>query len=117
MPEYRSLEVPDNPRLAQNIVHFARALRRAGLPVGPGRVIDAIRAVEAAGFTDRIDFFEMITCFAFRLQPKASLSAAGTVTRDRRKGQFIGQFACTDSVFQGLESQGVARAQGQAQHV
>ncbi|OWU84759.1 von Willebrand factor A [Oceanicola sp. 22II-s10i] len=45
------------PKLAENIAHFARALRRAGLPIGPGRVIDAIRAVEAAGFTRREDFF------------------------------------------------------------
>ncbi len=45
------LNLPDDPKLAHNITHFARALRKAGLPMGPGRVIDAIRAVEAAGFT------------------------------------------------------------------
>lgn len=44
-------------RLAENIVHFARALRRAGLPVGPASVIDAIRAVEVAGVTTRDDFY------------------------------------------------------------
>ena len=48
---------PDEGRLAENIAHFARALRRAGLPVGPGRVADAIRAVAAAGFTQREDFY------------------------------------------------------------
>ena len=47
----------DEGRLAENIAHFARALRRAGLPVGPGRVADAIRAVAAAGFTQREDFY------------------------------------------------------------
>jgi len=47
-----------NPgRLAENITHFARALRRAGLPVGPARVVDAIRAVAAAGFSEREDFY------------------------------------------------------------
>jgi uncharacterized protein with von Willebrand factor type A (vWA) domain len=67
MPEYIPLELPDNPRLAQNIIHFARALRRAGLPIGPGRVIDAIRAVEAAGFTERMDFFWTLhACFVNR---------------------------------------------------
>ena len=30
-------------------MHFARALRAAGLPVGPGRVLEALRAVEAVG--------------------------------------------------------------------
>lgn len=49
--------LPDTGRLAENITHFARALRRAGLPVGPGRVADAIRAVAAAGFTEREDFY------------------------------------------------------------
>jgi hypothetical protein len=47
----------DQGRLAENIAHFARALRRAGLPVGPGRVADAIRAVAVAGFTQRADFY------------------------------------------------------------
>lgn len=49
--------LPAQGRLVENITHFARALRRAGLPVGPGRVADAIRAVAAAGFTRREDFY------------------------------------------------------------
>lgn len=44
-------------RLTENIVHFARTLRRAGLPVGPAAVIDAIRAVELAGLAKREDFY------------------------------------------------------------
>jgi len=44
-------------RLLENLMHFARALRGAGLPVGPGKVLDAVRAVEAAGITDREDFY------------------------------------------------------------
>ena len=42
--------------LAQNILYFARALREAGLPVGPGAVLDALNAVEAAGIGDKADF-------------------------------------------------------------
>jgi len=48
------------PKLVQNITHFRGGLLagKAGLPIGTGRVIDfAIRAVEAAGFTDKRDFF------------------------------------------------------------
>lgn len=67
MVEHIPLELPENPRLAGNITHFARALRRAGLPIGPGRVIDAIRAVEAAGFTEKRDFFWTLhACFVNR---------------------------------------------------
>jgi uncharacterized protein with von Willebrand factor type A (vWA) domain len=67
MVEYAPLELPENPRLAGNITHFARALRRAGLPIGPGRVIDAIHAVEAAGFTEKRDFYWTLhACFVNR---------------------------------------------------
>src|SRR5262252_3041345 len=44
-------------RLAENIVHFARALRAAGIPVGPGAVMDALAAVRAAGLGTREDFY------------------------------------------------------------
>ncbi|MCA0303695.1 MAG: VWA domain-containing protein [Proteobacteria bacterium] len=47
---------PDG-RLASNIVHFARTLRTAGLRVGPGQVLRAIEAVEAAGLRKRDDFY------------------------------------------------------------
>ena len=44
-------------RLATNIVHFARTLRTAGLRVGPGQILRAIEAVEAAGLQKRDDFY------------------------------------------------------------
>jgi len=50
--------LPDtNGQLVQNIVHFARALRKAGVKVGPAQVEDAIRAVEVAGFSQKLDFY------------------------------------------------------------
>ena len=36
-------------RLAENVMHFARLLRAAGLPIGPDRVLDCVRALEIAG--------------------------------------------------------------------
>ena len=44
-------------RLAENILYFARALRAAGIPVGPGSVLDALAAVRAAGVGTREDFY------------------------------------------------------------
>ncbi|HIF58633.1 MAG TPA: VWA domain-containing protein [Rhodospirillales bacterium] len=38
-------------------MHFARVLRRAGLPVGPGQVLDALRAVTKVGLSKRNDFY------------------------------------------------------------
>src|SRR5882762_9638703 len=50
-------EHPTHSRLAQNIMLFARTLRAAGLPIGPGKVIDAVDAVRAAGIGTRDDFY------------------------------------------------------------
>jgi uncharacterized protein with von Willebrand factor type A (vWA) domain len=44
-------------RLAENIIYFARALRAAGIPVGPGAVLDALAAVDTAGVGTRDDFY------------------------------------------------------------
>ena len=44
-------------RIVDNIMLFGRMLRAAGLPIGPGRVIDAIRAVETVGLGSRDDLY------------------------------------------------------------
>src|SRR6202050_436682 len=46
-----------NGRLAENIIYFSRALRAAGIPVGPGAVLDALAAVNTAGVGARDDFY------------------------------------------------------------
>ena len=67
MADAPALDLPPDGKLGHNITHFARALRKAGLPIGPGRVLDAIRAVEAAGFSERTDFFWTLhACFVSR---------------------------------------------------
>jgi len=43
-------------RLADNVVHFVRVLRAAGLPVGPARTLAALEAVAAVGIANREDF-------------------------------------------------------------
>lgn len=43
-------------KLADNIAHFGRLLREAGLPVGPGHMLDAVRAIEVSGISSREDF-------------------------------------------------------------
>jgi uncharacterized protein len=47
-------------RTADNIVGFARALRAAGIPVGPGTVIDAMNAIEFIEIGNRADVFETL---------------------------------------------------------
>jgi uncharacterized protein with von Willebrand factor type A (vWA) domain len=43
--------------LAENIAYFARALRAAGMPVGPGAVLEALAAVAVARIGTREDFY------------------------------------------------------------
>ncbi len=47
----------DTGRLAVNVLHFCRVLRRAGLPVGTGRALAALAAVRAVGVARRVDLY------------------------------------------------------------
>ena len=48
---------PSGERLAANVAHFTRLLRRAGLRVGPGDTLDAERAVAAIDIVVRDQFY------------------------------------------------------------
>jgi len=43
--------------LVENIVRFARLLRATGIPVGPGRALEAVRAVGAVGVASKSDLY------------------------------------------------------------
>jgi uncharacterized protein with von Willebrand factor type A (vWA) domain len=49
--------VAESGRIGENVMHFARVLRKAGLPVGPGRVIDALKAIAVVGIIRRDDLY------------------------------------------------------------
>ncbi len=44
-------------KLADNVVRFVRMLREAGMPVGPGHVVSAARALEVIDVTERSQFY------------------------------------------------------------
>ena len=48
---------PPTGLIADNVVGFARALRAAGIPVGPGAVIDALNALQVIEIGNRADVF------------------------------------------------------------
>jgi uncharacterized protein len=67
--------------IAENIVHFARVLRTAGMAVGPDRVLAAMSAIEAVGLNRRddvhaalsavmLDRHELLEQLMVRLLPK-----------------------------------------------
>lgn len=64
---------PPVSHFAENILHFARVLRAAGLPIGPGKVIDAWRAVEATGIGRRDDFYWTLHAFFVNRQDQKAL--------------------------------------------
>src|SRR4030088_711054 len=48
---------PASGLIADNVIGFARALRAAGIPVGPGAVIDALNALQVIEIGNRADVF------------------------------------------------------------
>ena len=48
---------PPTGHMADNVVGFARALRAAGIPVGPGSVIDALNALQVIDIGHRADVY------------------------------------------------------------
>jgi uncharacterized protein with von Willebrand factor type A (vWA) domain len=55
-PQGLPLRPPGSGKLAENIMHFARVLRGAGLPVGPGQVLDGIEAAQTGCLRHKTDF-------------------------------------------------------------
>lgn len=57
MSEGNESREADSGRLADNILMFCRTLRDAGLPIGTGRVLEALAAVRQSGIDRRDDFY------------------------------------------------------------
>src|SRR5713101_639132 len=56
-PVERGGHASERGRLLANLMYFARTLRAAGLPIGPGKVLAAVEAVRTVGITNRADFY------------------------------------------------------------
>ncbi|MGO1117356.1 vWA domain-containing protein [Rhodovibrionaceae bacterium A322] len=95
-------EIRDNPaagRLGENILHFARTLRAAGLPVGPGTTLRALEAVESLGLERRDDFYWALhSVFVTRQDQRELFDQAFHVFwrnpkfLDRLRGMFLPSF-------------------------
>ena len=56
-PGLALLEKLEGNKLVTNIMHFGRVLRSTGMPVGPGKILDAVNAVQTVTATNRRDFY------------------------------------------------------------
>ena len=68
---------PGPAHLAENVMHFARLLRRAGMPVGTDRIATALQALQVAGLESRTDFHAVLTaCLVDRAEHRALFDEA-----------------------------------------
>lgn len=64
-----ALEQEGGGQLANNVLHFARVLRKAGLPVGTDRPLLALRALAIAGVGSRADLYAVLrACLIDRIE-------------------------------------------------
>ncbi|WP_397532637.1 VWA domain-containing protein [Roseateles sp.] len=68
---------PGVGHLAENLVHFARVLRQAGLPLGSDRVQLSLQALQVAGLASRADFkATLAACLVDRAEHRALFEQA-----------------------------------------
>src|SRR3984893_7382929 len=68
---------PVHCQRADNVVGFARALRAAGIPVGPGAVIDALNALQVIEIGNRADVFTTLEAIFVKRHEHALIFAEG----------------------------------------
>ena len=69
--------LPTPGHLAGNVMHFARLLRSAGMPVGTDRVATALQALQVAGLASRTDFHAVLAaCLLDRAEHRALFDQA-----------------------------------------
>lgn len=57
MSRLAPVDISGGGKLALNVMHFARALRAAGMPIGPGKILEAVQAAALVGLGPREDFY------------------------------------------------------------
>ena len=77
MPFAKHSPAPAGGYLAENVMHFARVLRSAGLPIGSDRVHTALAALQVAGLESQRDFHAVLSaCLVDRIEHRALFDQA-----------------------------------------
>lgn len=76
LPTY-ALQEPGAGQLVDNVLHFARVLRKAGLPIGTDRPLLALQALQVAGLGSRADLHAVLqACLIDRVEHRAVFDQA-----------------------------------------
>ena len=75
MPTTINHLAPPTGNIADNVVGFARALRAAGVPVGPGAVIDVMNALQVIDIGNRGDVFTTLEAIFVKRREHALIFA------------------------------------------
>ncbi len=77
MPSMADLQHSGGGQLANNVLHFARVLRKAGLPIGTDRPLLALQALQVAGISSRTDLHSVLqACLIDRVEYRALFDQA-----------------------------------------
>src|SRR6516164_6464350 len=72
-----ALPPSDAGRLAENVLHFARLLRAAGLPVGTDRALLTLQALQVAGVASRAELHAVLqACLINRVEHRTLFDQA-----------------------------------------
>ena len=84
-----TLRNPTAGRFAANVVHFARLLRKAGMPVGTDRPLLALQALKVAGVASRADLYAVLrACLVDRIEhvgEHVDVAELGDLVADREE--------------------------------
>ncbi len=86
---YPGQVAPAPGHIAENIIGFARALRDAGLPVGPGAVIDAMAAVQLIDIGHRDELFTALEAVFVKRREHAIVFAQAFALFFRRNEEWL----------------------------
>ena len=72
----------------ENLLHFGRVLRAAGMPIGTGQILDAVKAVELVGLDTREGvYWALAACFVRRREELATFDEAFGMYFKERSGK------------------------------
>ncbi|MEP5624308.1 MAG: VWA domain-containing protein [Hyphomicrobiales bacterium] len=111
--EVATLSGATSGKFAENVLHFGRLLRVAGLPIGPTRIVDATNALQITGLENKEDVYSTLhAVFVSKREHHAVFDAAFKVfwSRNTLLGNVSGVVPPEQNITDPLKKQDAASA-------